>query len=425
MIAHTRLAHHLRRAPLLTAVGLVLLAIAAAACGDDEAVRIVALTRTPGPTSTTPLVDVEEPAEPSPTPTATAELPARPERPLAGGVAVAGYLAGGGADLAGCLPALVEEWGLERIDGTRCLQADIDGDQRDEFIFLITLPSGAGDVWFFEGADEQYRLGSSARVLANDLLETVRIIAAEDLTGDGQVDPVITAQRCEASTCLTRFLIASAHRGVLEDLSPDDLLVPGVESAAVTDRTDDGLPDLVVRGGTVSSAGAGPQRAAARVISWGGLRFFDREQPDPPVFLFHAIVDADRLYAASDYSAARGAYLRAAADSALRDWKAEAGQPPGRAELASYAVLRAAVAALKDGDSAGGLALLRTAAADAGRTLHARAAATYEVAIGGGSAPPEACAAAEAVLDGARAEFARIWDYGFANPEHAISEVCR
>ena len=432
-LSATRDSYH-RPPPRLALAVAVLAALAlAAACRDDSDVVIIAITRTPGAeataesTSVAPLPPTADTA--TPVPAASAALPARPENLLAGANLLVPYLAGGRADLRDCLPELVSAWEIAEAEGPRCILADLDGDGAEEFALLVTLPRDGGtqpgDVWFFASADQGRQLRGSARSFANAVLRGVRIIAADDLTGDGLAEVVISSLNCGAAICTTDFLIVSAHRGQLEDLAPEQIEVPGLESVTVEDATGHGTPDLVLRGGAIAGAGAGPPRLSLRTLSWSGLKFFVDEQPDPPQYLFHAIADADALFASGDYAGARELYERAAADTALADWKQETGSQPGRAELIPYALFRAGIAALRQGDSGGGTALLERAFQDHELSLHGLVAATYLEALNGGGTPSEACQLVETVLRTRAARFARAWDYGYANPQHTIAGLCR
>ena len=126
-----------------------------------------------------------------------------------------------------------------------------------------------------------------------------------------------------------------------------------------------------------------------------------------------------------DFAAASQLYLRASAERSLRDWKAESGELGGREELAPYSLFRAALATQRSGDQGSFIALLTQAATRYDSTLHGAAAGAYLAALDEGGAPSAACAAAEGVLLPVADRFALIWDYGFANPEHAITGICR
>ena len=406
----------------------------AAACGDGGDVTIVALTRTPTPEPSA--AGSGESAEPPPppaltttaTPPPSGSVPERPADLLVGGVPVSSYLAGGSADIAGCLPGLVAAWDLAPVLGERCVFADIDGDGASEFAFAVnatTEGANPGDVWFFQGTDEHFRLFSSARALANAVLEDVVIEAAADLTGDRFPDILISARVCSTAVCEGRLLIASAHQGDFGDLAPERLNRTGLHSVRVEDVTGDGLQDVVLRYEYKPDLDAGPRRDVETVLNWGGLKFFDSDYPDAPRYLVHAIADADKTFEAGEYAAARAQYEAAAEDTALVDWRVETGDASGRRELVPYALLRAGLAALRGGDRAGALELFTQAESGYAASLHGQVASIFQAAVERELAPAVACTAAEEYLRLQASRYARIWDYGYANPDHQISDLCR
>ncbi|MPZ99848.1 MAG: hypothetical protein GEU80_11035 [Dehalococcoidia bacterium] len=404
---------------LALAVPLILIA-----CDSSEGIRIVTVTSTAasgsgGGGST---------AASTPTPEAVG-VPPRPDNPFAGGVSVRAYLAGGRANVPACLPELVQVWGLPDVEGERCVHADIDGDGEQELLFLISVPGepeSPGEVWFFDDAAAAHRFMSSARAMANAVLTGVSFVGSPvDLTGDGRPEAVISSRACEGTRCQTGLVIASVHHGFLEDLAPDgvDLGTPG--SIEVSDLDGDGLVDIVARSERVEDPAAGPQRGFARTISWNGVRFTWRDTQDPPEFLIHLVEDADAAYRSGDYSAARDLYQAVAADGILRDWKAEqGGARSGRSELVPYAYFRAALAARGQGDGATTRELLELAA-EHDDSMHGTAAALYLRQLERGDANPAACSAVERFLDQFRSQYLDAWDYGYANPEHSISTLCR
>jgi hypothetical protein len=402
-----------------------------AACGSGEAdVRIRpvegAAGATPDPAST-PGIDASAEATEEAKPV---ELPFPPENRVSGGLAVAEYLAGGLADVEGCLPELERDWELEPVAGARCASGDVDGDGLDELIYAVTVPGDPappGDVWFFDDEGTNYRLFTSARALANEILAGVNIEAFVDLTGDGAPEAVISTQTCDGDRCTTSFVIASAHRGfAVEDLAPEELVVESTEGLTFEDGTDDQLTDLLVRReADTEDPAAGPQRATVLVVSWSGLRFRVDEEPDPPEYLIHLIEDADEAYRTGDLDRASDLYLQAAADLSLRDWKVEQGERASRAELQPYALFRAALAAQRQGDPATALQLLQRASDEHQNSLHGRAAGIYAQALGSGNAASTACTASESYLGVLESVYREAWDYGFANAEHRITELCR
>jgi hypothetical protein len=407
----------------------LVVALLAIACGSDSpevSVRPIGGSATAAP-------DASPNATGSATASASAEaveLPFAPTNRVGGGLLVAEYLAGGLADIEGCLPELVNDWELSPVEGDRCALGDIDADGRDELIYVVSVegdPAPAGDVWFFDDAEGSYRLLTSARALANEILAGVNIEGLVDLTGDGFPEAVISSQTCAGDRCTTGFVIASRHRGLaIEDLAPDDLAAGSREGLTFEDASGDQLTDLVVRREQESDdPTAGPQRGVSLVVSWTGLRFRADEDPDDPAFLIHLVQDADDAYRGGDLVAASDLYLQAAADGALRDWKAEQGERAGRFELAPYSLFRAALAAQRSGDRQGALDLLDRAFSGHQDSVMGLAAGVYLQAFQNGATAGSACQQTEQYLTRLQSVYDEVWDYGFANPTHPITSLCR
>jgi len=221
---------------------------------------------------------------------------------------------------------------------------------------------------------------------------------------------------------VTSLVIASTHRGTIENIAPEGASLEAAESVKIEDVNGDNLPDIVLRRQATAAVGPGPQRGLARVISWTGVRFAATDRPDPPAFLIHLLNDADAAFRAGDYSRARSLYERAATDTTLRDWKAEIGEFLARRELIPYSWFRAALAAQRQGDAAAARQLLARASAETG-AMHGVAASFYLAAIDGGR-PAQACGDAQRYLQQFAQAYQRFWDYGYANPERGIQALC-
>lgn len=401
----------------LAALGLLL-----AACDSERGVRIVAITATP-----TPGVAAAGTAAPDSSTTPTpVDLPARPDNPFAGGVAVSAYLAGGRARIADCMPELVDAWELSPVEGPRCVPADIDGDGQDEIIFLVTIAdetNAPGDAWFFDDATAGYRFFSSGRALANATLTGLEIADATDLTGDGRPEVIMTARSCDTE-CTTRVVIASQHRGILEDLAPEDSALTAVDEIAIEDANGDGLPDVLLRRASTATPGPGPERGLSRRLTWSGVRFAVIDEADAPEFLIHLIEDGDVAYRVGDMAEAQRLYETAANDTTLRDWKQEIGEFLGRRELVPYALFRAALAAGRQGNTTAEGTLLARAASEGANSMHGVAAAIYLGTLDAGRPAAQACSDAQRYLDQFAQAYQRFWGYGYANPEHSIADLC-
>ncbi len=393
------------------------------ACSGGDGIRISAVTPTPsagaaGTATTTALAEVT----PTPLP-----VPEAPENVFAGGRLIEAYLAAGEPDIEGCLPEIVEAWGLApEVAGVRCAALDLDGDRADEFVFLVSFGSGvddtsayAADLWFFEDEASGYRFYNSARALANASTAALRIHSTDDLTSDGLSDVVMTWQDCGEDPCVTHVSIASFHNGTLEDLAPVDADVAALEEFTM----DGGVISLV--GGLSNSVEVGPQRTSTVVVRWAGARFRTEIVEGDPVYLVHLVNDADNLYNAGRFAEAREAYLAIASNTSLLDWKQEVGQGDGRTELQAYATFRAAMTAFKQNDLIGAGQLLERTARQYPSAMHGSVAIQYLLALTGGAPPEAACTAAETFLTAVQSQYVAFWDYGTANPERNIATLCR
>jgi len=419
-----------RRLPTLVSTSMLAVVLLVACGGGEPDVRI--RPDTGAGVATAEPGESPEPGETSEAPPTSeaVELPFAPTNRVGGGLLVAEYLAGGLADIEGCLPELVRDWDLEPVTGVRCAVGDIDGDGLDELVYAVSITGDLappGDVWFFDDHEEGYRLFTSARALANEILGGINIEAVVDLTGDGAPEAIISAQTCDGERCSTSFVIASAHRGfAVEDLAPPELISNSTEGLAFEDGTDDQLIDLLIRReADAADAAAGPQRAKTLIASWSGLRFRVDERPDPPEYLIQLVLDADEAYRTGDLELAGSLYLQAAVDGSLRDWKQELGERAGRFELQPYSLFRAGLAAQRQGDPETAFQLFEQAATNHTDSLHGLAAGIYLQALQDGNAGSTACTASESYLGRMPSVYHDIWNYGFANPDHAITALCR
>jgi hypothetical protein len=146
--------------------------------------------------------------------------------------------------------------------------------------------------------------------------------------------------------------------------------------------------------------------------------------PDPPQFLFHAILDADTLFDGGDFRGAIAAYAAALEDPDLEDWKEVAGQEPGRPALTGYALFRIAVATAAAGDDP-------TAAIDAVITgspepLFAEAILAFRRGYQEGDSVTRGCLEATHYfsLPASEAILGLRFDYGYGNPRKGPQDIC-
>ncbi len=408
---------------LRLAVAAVLALLLTAACGgggdNSSPVRV-------SPASPTPTVEGTQDPDATGTPDLV-PLPDRPDNVFDGGRAVADYLAGGEPDLENCLPELVREWDLAPIAGRRCFIVDIDGDNRDEFIFIVTSASSdsvqlPGDIWFFEDEEGNRALYQSGRGLAHAPLENVAVVGLQDLTNDGRPDLVAIWETCGASTCTAHLIIASHHTGPMLNLAPSNLEIPSLESFEIDDQN-----RIQLRGGIIGSVGAGPQRSVTTQLQWAGSAFRVTERQNEPEYLIHLVNDADEALAGGQYAEAIELFEAVLEDVTLPDWKLEIGETAGTEELHAYSLFRAGLAAARSGNPSGSRAFISRAATEYSNTLHGSGAGAYLNALDSGQSPNQACTSMEQFLEQPALGnlINAFWDYGYENPVRTVHTLCR
>jgi hypothetical protein len=108
---------------------------------------------------------------------------------------------------------------------------------------------------------------------------------------------------------------------------------------------------LTLHGGKVTTPGAGPSRASTYRFAIHNGRFeLESRKPDAPVYLFHAVQDADALFDDGDFADATAAYRALIANETLKDWRKESGEADGRPSLEGYVLFRIAIATAALGD---------------------------------------------------------------------------
>lgn len=178
-----------------------------------------------------------------------------------------------------------------------CTGADLDDDETDEWLLtidysrlqedeqppLLQEQGHPGDLWILgeDGLLYQVRDEEEPDLFAGapQLMELV------DMTGDGQPEATVVFTTCGAHTCFNYYQVIGAPDGPIRNLvqlpeetdnEPIETPVPQTIGLAyvgqedIRDANDDELPDLVISGGIIGSAGAGIQRARTEIWSWSG-----------------------------------------------------------------------------------------------------------------------------------------------------------
>jgi len=158
------------------------------------------------------------------------------------------------------------------------VEVDLDGDHAAEIITAMRMGgngrplTGAGALFIIYKDGSQWAVDRSP----GDEIVGVDLHEATDLTGDGTPEIIWGATNAGAHTV--------HHSVFVSQWQPDALkTLPGDMKMTYMQLTVDGK-DLVLHGGMIGSAGAGPQRARTDRYRWSGgeMRLVDRAYaPDP------------------------------------------------------------------------------------------------------------------------------------------------
>jgi hypothetical protein len=428
-----------RRLLLAGLVGLALLIVACGGGGGGEPTT----SPTPAATATATPPSVAVPPLPS-------EFAAYPD-------AIATYLTEAQGD-ATCLAGLFAAWDTpEPTFGPPCVAADLDGDGDDEYVVRIadaaapgpplseTPPATAepasygGDILILDDSGDGYEV--VYRASARDGLSEVvnpTILGADDYNDDGKAEAAFTGSQCGASTCNTSVFVVGWNGSEYSDFFAEPVSYPWTDPSKIEflDLDADGIQEIRIPAGTISSVGAGPQRDSVLTYDWDGTSFvLTNTRYVASDYLYFAVVDADVAYAAGNPASAIALYRKAAEDTSLKDWKEELGAGGrDRDELVPYARFRLYLTQMTllpttDVDTA--LTLVGSIEALAGEfpdSLHAQAAGRFGDAYRRQNTPQAGftagCVAFTGFLEEHRSEFDAAWDYGYANPKPEPDQLC-
>jgi len=426
----------------LLLAGLAGLTLVLAACGGGGGGEPTA-SPTPAATATPPVVAV---------PTPPSEFAAYPD-------AIAAYLTETEGS-SSCLAELFAAWDMpEPTFGPPCAAADLDGDGRDEYVVRIadaattgpplggTPPATAeaasygGDILILDDSGGGYEVVYRASVRGADTTPATgflnpTILGSDDYNDDGKAEAAFTGSECGAHTCMTSVFVMGWDGSQYSDFFAEPVAQPWTQPSEITfeDLDADGVQEIRVPAGTVSSVGAGPQRNSVLTYDWDGTSFvLTNTRHAASDYLYFVVVDADAAYAAGNPASATSLYRKAAEDTSLKDWKEEIGARD-RDELVPYARFRLYLTQMTllpttDVDTA--LILvgsIEALAQEFPNSLHAQAAQRFGDAYRRQQTPQAgltaACIAFTSFLEERRSEFDDAWDYGYANPKPEPDQLC-
>ncbi|MGH2611204.1 MAG: hypothetical protein ACRDHF_19150, partial [Tepidiformaceae bacterium] len=249
------------------------------------------------------------------------------------------------------------------------------------------------------------------------------LFAIAERTRDGGPELTYVSKGCTASTCQALVEIQSWDGTAWRNIGPPDLGIENLETASFTGAGADSM--LVLRGGHLTSLGAGPSRSRTVTYLFDGTRYSAAKvEYDPPAYLYHAILDADALFESERWAEAIAAYRAAIVSPVLRDWKYETQGLNGRAELNAYALFRIAVATAAAGENP--TSVLDEVIVGGTDELFQRLAVAFRQGYQQGGSPQQGCLAVTSYLatPPLPARLDEMFDYGTSNPRKTTLDIC-
>ena len=380
---------HLAAALPAVAIPLILLVMTTLSCAFAEEVLAPEATFMPPPTiaidqTPAPTVAVETtPSGPTPTlataPTVTTAATAAdlgpPPDDLEGLANWLGQAQTAGIQASEICNILRENQWQQATDG--CPTADLDGDGEDEWLLTLdttllqpespSTPADGhpGDLWIVSEGAVVYQVHDTEEP---DFFATApTLVEQTDMTGDDRPEAITVFSTCGAHTCYNYYQVISAHDGQIRnvvapageeevaagagDELPVAISLSYVDEESVEDATGDDLPDLVISGGIVGSAGAGIQRSRTEVWAWDGsaVSLYERLWEDTG-YRFHRLYNANYAFEQESHGVAAELYESVITDPTLEDVEYTGTVEETRAHVQQFAGFRLAMLPLFRGD---------------------------------------------------------------------------
>lgn len=373
------------------------------------------------------------------TPTAAASstaapVPARPKALRDYAQIAATYLNSAPNAATDCLADLYAAWSMPLIAaGTGCTSANTDADPENELVTTFSAEGsstgGAGTQFVVVVLDHRasgYGVAYQSDVedvTPQDPEAIAPLIYAGDLLGSGEGGLVFETATCGEDTCTQQVHVERGIASGYVSLAPaDGITMATLASIKVEDTDGDGTNEILLTGGEFGSVGAGPQRPHEDVWAWNGAAYALRSSsPAASTYLYHAVKDADALFAAGKYSDAEAAYLATVGNEGLQTFYPDKNE---RNELEAYALFRAGLSELMAGGDRTTADGYFTRANGYAGTLNHQLAGSFEAAYAAKGEVSVGCGAVREDIQSNLTEYSTFWDFGYGNPPFDDNAVC-
>lgn len=232
-----------------------------------------------------------------------------------------------------------------------CSAADFDGDDEEEWLLTVDTSKleetaeplvqdgHPGDFWIVGSEGLAYQTRDAEEL---DFFATApSLVELVDMTGDEQPEAVTVFSTCGAHTCYNFYQVVGAPDGAIRNLveapepdteapepAADAISMAYVDQEEIRDATDDELPDLIIHGGIVGSAGAGIQRARTEIWAWSGDAIALAEQRwEETGYRHHWLYNANYAFEQEAYDLATSQYEEVIVNADLEEVESFDGSP--------------------------------------------------------------------------------------------------
>lgn len=300
--------------------------------------------------------------------------------------------------------------------------ADIQSARSNDVI--ITLRDPAGDLISARGMLLIYHTGQKGYTLARQAEGTgaVALLYTGDLNADKKPDVVWTDTSCGAHTCFSTLFVDSWDGSAYQDWLAGEPTIASAEFSFKDVTTDGSGQEIIMHGGIIASAGAGPQRAWTETYASpkGGPYELYQQTYDASACLYHRILDANQAFdnwTKQGFEPAIAAYK-----AAIEDKKAETcGTIPDElTTLRDFARFRLMVAYVGGGETAEAdklVSQITHAALRGAADTFLKSYKSYRSVI-------QACRDTTKYAQATPAAWQFLADWGYANPSFKAEDLC-
>jgi hypothetical protein len=318
--------------------------------------------------------------------------------------------------------------------------ADLNGDQREEWIVALHHPAIAadpsgrvGNLWIAGESGIIYRFYES---VGDNVFDSAMplIVGLNDLSGDGLPEVVVDQHFCGAHTCSGNYQVLGYGDGGIRSLvsrppvvegGPGNVIGVTYPDTRFEDATGDGLSDFLVHGGSIGSAGAGIVRTYTEVWAWDGAAVTLAETVlDATEYRHHILYEANDEMSAGNLERALLLYEQAINDTTLQTAVFFPSEEETKGAIDQFAAFRLILIDLLRNDAARAAGRLAWLQSNYPASAAAQGAATLVNGWSGPDGQAALCTQVETTLAALPNPTGALVDLGYGNPSLTAADYC-